>query len=146
MIEDQSAELEELREKYLLHFMWYMFSTFRFNKEQVKWKRLEDAFFKIKIATGIHEIPVLVEKYLTKEQIYSDFLISVKRKEIELADYREKIEKMQKNLDNLNESDPSDTIHIDKTIYEELHQIRKITIEENTKMKHLMLIKNKIKD
>lgn len=146
MIEDQSAELEELREKYLLHFMWYMASSLRFEKEQVKWKRLEDAFFKIKIATGVQDIPLLVEKYLTKEQIYMEFLNSVKKKEVELVDYREKIEKMQISMEKLNESEPDDEEKPDKQKRNELQAIRKLVLEENGKMKHLMMVKNKIND
>ena len=146
MIEDQSAELEDLREKYLLHFMWYMASTIRFEREQVKWKRYEDAFLRIKLATGVQEIPVLVEKYLTKEQIYTEFLGSVSRKELELADYREKIDEMQENLDKLNESDSPEIFVADKLQKNELHAIRKQLLEENAKMKHMKLVRNKIKD
>lgn len=146
MIEDQSRELEEMREKFLLHFMWYMASSMRFEKEQVKWKRYEDAFFRIKIATGIQEVPVLVEKYLTKEQIYADFLASVKRKEIELSEYRDKIDNMQNSLDRLNEIDPSEYGRKDLLGNLELHNIRKIVLEENFKMKQLVLIKTKIRE
>ena len=146
LIEDQSAEQEDLREKFKLHFMWYMASTMRFEREQVKWKRYEDAFLKIKLVTGVQEIPVLVEKYLTKEQIYAEFLNSASRKELELAKYREKIGKMQENLDRLNESDSCEIFVTDKLQKNELHAIRKQVLEENAKMKSLMLSRNKIKD
>ncbi|OMJ79899.1 hypothetical protein SteCoe_19986 [Stentor coeruleus] len=146
MIEDQSHELEEMREKYLLHFLWYMLSSMKFEKEQVKWKRYEDAFFRIKIATGIQEVPVLVEKFLTKETIYAEFLSSVKKKEIELAEFREKIENMQNSLEKLHEIDPTEFSKGDKDRNQELMIIRKLVLEENSKMKALLMIKTKIKD
>lgn len=146
VIEDQSAQLEGLREKYLLHFMWHMLSTFRFEKEQGKWKRFEDAFLKIKLATGIHDILLLVEKYLTKEQIYSDFLYSVKNKECALEDYKDKIEQMQKNIDRLSEPDFFEENLIDKNKYVELATARKELIKEDTRLKYLKITQNKIKD
>jgi hypothetical protein len=146
IIEDQSVELEELKEKYLLHFMWSMASGLRFEKEQIKWKKYEDAFLKIKIATGIQDIPTLVEKYLTKEQIYSDFLGSVKKKEVELVVYQDKIDNIQRNLDKLNKMGLESLIKIEKSTYDLLHETRKKAIEENLKMKQLSIIQNKIKN
>lgn len=146
MIEDQSHELEEMREKFLLHFMWYMLSSMKFDKEQVKWKRYEDAFFRIKIATGIQEVPVLVEKFLTKETIYAEFLSSVKKKEIELVEFRKKIEDMQNSLEKLHEIDPAEFSKGDKDRNQEVMSIRKLVLEENSKMKTLLMIKTKIKD
>jgi hypothetical protein len=143
MIEDHSSQLEGIREKYLLHFMWHMVSTIRFQSEQVKWKRYEDAFLRIKLATGIHDIPLLVEKYLTKEQIYSDFLFSVKKKEKELVDYQQKIKKLQKNIDKLNQIDD---LQIEKSKFEEMGLIRKQVFEESSKMKQLVIVQNKIQD
>ena len=53
---------------------------------------------------------------------------------------------MQKSLDSLNEIDPLDDAKIEKSKYQDLHNIRKIVLEENKKMKHILLIKNKIKE
>ena len=143
IIESHSSQLEGMREKYLLHFMWHMFSTARFQNEQIKWKRYEDAFLRIKLATGIHDIPLLVEKYLTKEQIYSDFLLSVKRKEKELVDYQVKIQKIQKNIEKLHEIDEQ---QVEKSKFEEMSQIHKQVLEESTKMKQLVIVHTKIQD
>ena len=143
MIESQSSLLEGMREKYLLHFMWHMVSTVRFKNEQVKWKRYGDSFLRIKLATGIHDIPLLVEKYLTKEQIYSDFLFSVKTKEEELVEYKKKIKKMQKNIEKLNESDE---IREEKSILDEMTLIRKQVFDESTKMKQLVIVHSKVHD
>lgn len=146
VIEDQSAQMEGMREKYLLHFMWHMLSTFRFQKEQGKWKRFEDAFMKIKLATGIQDILLLVEKYLTKEQIYSDFLSSVKTKELALEEFKDKIEEMQKNIDRLNEPDYYIDGFIDKSKYAELEGARKELMKEDTKLRYLKITQNKIKN
>ena len=146
VIEDQSAQMEGMREKYLLHFMWHMLSTFRFQKEQGKWKKFEDAFLKIKLATGIHDILLLVEKYLTKEQIYSDFLSSVKIKELALEDFKDKIEEMQTNIDKLNEPDYYADNVIDKTKFAEMEVARKELMKEDTKLKYLKITQNKIKN
>lgn len=143
LIEDHSSQMEGLREKYLLHFMWHMVSSARFENEQIKWKRYEDAFMKIKLATGIKDIPSLVEKYLTKEQIYTEFLITVKHKERELAEFKKKIEKIQENIEML---DQGEDAFLDKAKYQEMGQMRKKVFEENTKLKNLVSVQNKIRD
>lgn len=143
IIEDHSSQMEGIREKYLLHFMWFRVSSARFENEQVRWKRYEDAFLKIKLATGLRDVPSLVEKYLTKEQIYSEFLISVKGKEAELKEFKNKIEVIQKNIERLNQGE--ETL-MDKEKLEEVGERRKRVSEENDKMRELIIVKTKIKD
>ena len=143
IIENHSSQLEGMREKYLLHFMWHMVSTIRFQNEQIKWKRYGDSFLRIKLETGIHDIPLLVEKYLTKEQIYSDFLFSVKTKERELVEYKKKIKRMQKNIQKLNENDE---VSVEKSRFDEMAQIRKQGFEDSMKMKQLVIVHTKVND
>ena len=104
MIESHSSRLEDLRENYFFNKIWYNVSTIRFEKEQLRFKKLEDAYLRIKLATGISDVPLFVTKYLTREKNYKSMLNSVKQKEGDLLQYKEKITYMQNELEKFNSS------------------------------------------
>ena len=142
MIDSQSSKLEDLRERFFLNKLWYSFSTLRFEREKKKSKKFEDAYLKIKLATGISDVPLFVEKYLTREKRYRDMLVSVKQKEEELIKYKEKIEKMQAELERF--SNKASVTHLDDKYKNELHRIHKENCELLIKKTNIIQIYDKI--
>ena len=146
MINDTCVSLKELKEKLYVHFLWYMASSVQFEKEKIKLKIYEDAYMKIKIATGIQDVPSLVEKYFTRESTYTHFAEMVKIKEKELGEYQDKIEILQKQIDN------SDTIMVTEEWSgiarspSELRLCEKQLFEDNLKLKRYAFLRNKVVD
>lgn len=142
MIESQSSKLEETREKYFINKLWYSVTTLRFQKEQNNSKKFEDAHLRIKLATGIKDVPLFVEKFLTREKNYREMLISVKEKETELNAYKDKIEKMQKEIEKFS-SIPTD-VKVDKTSKMTLQRLHKEMRELLMKKCYIMQVYDKV--
>lgn len=142
MIESQSSRLEDIREKYFLNKMWYHLSTMRFDKEQLKFKKFEDAYLRIKLATGISDVPLFVEKFLTREKSYRSMLNSVKQKENDLVKYKEKIENMQVEVERFDSGVSVIGDDIKKT--GEIHKLHKELRELNMKKINFIQVYDKI--
>ena len=132
MIDSQSSSLEVLREKYFLNKLWYNLSTMRFNKEQLRFSKLEDAYLRIKLATGISDVPLFVSRFLTKEKNYRSTLNSVKQKEADLLKYQEKIAYMQNELERFNSNAGIATVDGHKSqVLSKLHKdLRELTVKK----------------
>ena len=67
IIDDRSAKSLKMKEGLALHKLWYKVLTRIYERKKEKSKNLEDAFQNVKIFTGIPEIGMVVENFLTKE-------------------------------------------------------------------------------
>lgn len=106
-IEDRSAKNQRLKEGLTLHRLWHNILTKIFDRKVEKSRKFEEAFQKIKIATGIPDITILVENFLTKEQTYDSLMKTVNKKEIECSEYKNKINEIQKNVEMSSNKDVS---------------------------------------
>ncbi|OMJ79364.1 hypothetical protein SteCoe_20659 [Stentor coeruleus] len=145
MIQDTSEALDVLKKKFYLHFCWFMISSQNFDKEQIKYKKYDDAYMKIKLATGIQEIPVFVDKFLSQESRYTSFTQTVRQKEIQLSDYRNKICILQDKIDKIH-SNEAEKNSKDVDINKKYRIIQKNVIEHLIKLKKLKILKTKILD
>lgn len=143
IIDSQSSRLEETREQYFLNKLWYNVTTYRYEREKNNSHRYEEAYQKLKLTTGIFEIPVFVEKFLTKEKSYRETLESVKNKEIELNLFKNKIETIQEGIDKFQLN--SSGVHIDLSTKKKLDKKYKELRELNEKKMGLTLVYDKIK-
>ena len=98
MIDDRSSKTQDLRESMLLHRAWFHLIDIKFHQEQDKFLALEEALKKIKVNTGLSDIHLIVEKFLTKEQTYKSLMQAVKQKEKDVAKYKKKIDEMQEEV------------------------------------------------
>jgi len=80
---DQSER--KLREKLLVKKFWNGFLKRKMEREMSSNVQIEEAFKRIKSSTGIQDIQEIVRKFLSREQIYNQLLISVN-------EYEKKIE------------------------------------------------------
>lgn len=145
MIQDTSEALDLLKKKFYLHFCWFMISSQNFDKEQIRYKKYDDAYMKIKLVTGIQEIPVFVDKFLSQESRYTSFTQTVRQKEIQLAEYRNKICTLQDKIDKIH-SIEADVNNKDVDINKKYRILQKSVIEHLIKLKKLRILKTKILD
>lgn len=101
VIEDRSKKNLGIKESINLHRIWYNNLTSLFERKKLKFQKLEEAFQKIKIFTGLNEIQAVVENFLTKECTYAGLLQTVQVKEFECNDIKERINKLQGKVDEI---------------------------------------------
>ena len=82
--DDKDSTESKIREKLLLNRTWYMFLRKKLETEITKGVDIEQAFQKIKAATGIFDTREIVEKFLTREQSYNSLLQAVNDSENKL--------------------------------------------------------------
>ena len=111
IIEDRSTKNLRMKEGLALHKLWYKVLTRIYERKKEKSKNLEEAFQNVKIFTGIPEIGMVVQNFLTKEQTYAELMSTVGKKEVECSNYKKKIDKMQAMVNNFaNKEVDSDSV------------------------------------
>ena len=69
---DQSEA--EMRDKLYIQKMWSSFMRKKMDNEMSKSAQIDEAFKQIKTATGVTNVQELVQRFLTREQTYSQLL------------------------------------------------------------------------
>ena len=104
MIDERSSHLDEIRNSKLLHFGFdHLFLRKKLEKEKHVFNRLNDAFLKVKIQTGLHDIDDVIERFLTQESNYRELIGNLQVKEKRVDEFKEKIQDVQARVDGLNE-------------------------------------------
>ena len=101
VIEDRSKKNLAMKENINLLRIWYNHLTTLFERKKLKFQKLEQAFQKIKIFTGLNEIQAVVENFLTKECTYAGLLQTVQVKELECNDIKDRINQLQEKVNEI---------------------------------------------
>ena len=125
MIEESSSHLDELRNSQLVHKCFEMFLNKKIISEKIKFEKLDLAFQKIKLRTGLQTIDDVIERFLTKETSLKELTENIHEKEEQVNDFHDKIISLQKKVNILQN---------DKCEKAQDGNITRI-IEENSKLK-----------
>lgn len=147
LINDQSNALETLRKQFFSHFLWYMVSSQHFEKEKIKYKVYEDAYARIKLATGISDVPQFVDKFLSQEVRYYEFVNAVKDKEAQMQSIKNNIGKMQKMIDDIKDENKLALDNESSASAPNAYRLtQKKLIDSLVKYKRLRVIKKKVQE
>ena len=113
--DDKDSQESKLRENILLHRMWFNFKCSRFQNEVKKNQPLEQAYKMIKSYTGLYDVNDIVERYLTRENNYTNLLSAVSEAE-------KKLEQLKRQNDEIRQQ-------VKSARFEEIGSIRKIYTE-----------------
>lgn len=83
--EERDSEEVRLREGYLLHKFWCRALTRKLQKDKAESVQIEEAFQRVRAATGLTDVHEIVERYLTREQTYTDLSQAVSDGEHKVA-------------------------------------------------------------
>lgn len=100
--ENKDADEKKMRENFMLNKLWNAFIRKKMEKEMKESAHIDDAFKKIKTATGVTDVQELVHKFLTREQTYSELLVAV-------ADSENRIDKLRREIITADVSDGAPT-------------------------------------
>jgi len=88
-----SSELK-MRESLYIQKLWNAFMRKKMEREMNQSQSIDEAFKAIKTATGVVDVQMMVSKFLTREQTYSQLLMAV-------SDSERKIDSLKKDNEEL---------------------------------------------
>jgi type I site-specific restriction endonuclease len=88
--ENKDSNELKMQHNYMVQRLWSQFLKKKMDKEMKRTFNVEEAFQKIKSATGYTDVQDIVQKFLTREQTYSQLLMAV-------SDYERKIDALRKD-------------------------------------------------
>jgi hypothetical protein len=75
--ENKDSDELKMRENFMAQKLWAVFLKKKMEKEMNESSEVENAFQTIRAATGMTDIHSIVQKFLTREQTYSQLLVNV---------------------------------------------------------------------
>lgn len=130
MIDERSSHLDEIRNSKLLHFGFdHLFLRRKLAKEKIVFNRLNDAFVKVKIQTGLHDIDDVIERFLTQESNYRELTRNLQEKEKRVDEFKEKIQNVQARVDGLNEI--KGILHLGNDIQKIVQEVNRLKEKKN---------------
>ena len=99
--ENKDADEKHMRTNYVLNKLWNAFIRKKMEKEMKDSAHIDDAFKAIKTATGVTDVQELVDKFLTREQTYSELLVAVADSESRIDKLRRDNEVLRSRLNEL---------------------------------------------
>lgn len=90
-----------MRENFMIQKLWSVFLKRKMEHEMRKTSSVEDAFQKIRAATGLTDVQDIVHKFLTREQTYSQLLVAVAENERKIDMLKKENEECNEQLHNI---------------------------------------------
>ncbi len=99
--ENRDSDEVKIRENFMAQKLWAVFLKRKMEKEMYNSSEVEDAFQTIRAATGMTDIHSIVQKFLTREQIYSQLLVNVAESERKIDSLKKENEELMGELHDL---------------------------------------------
>lgn len=117
-----------MQENFLAQKFWSAFLKSKMDKEMARTAEIEQAFQRIRAQTGFSDIQQIVQKFFTRETIYSQLLQAVSDNEEKLDQLRREHEQVTEKLNELQMQDSDQTDHIEiecgsRSANPEIHQL-----------------------
>lgn len=121
-IDDKALKCMDLKENILLLRLWFDVLIKLFERKKEKSKKIEEAFREIRSHTGLGDVTEIIEKFLSKEELCSSLMRTVKIRENECSDYNKKIKKLQVQVNEvLNKENLVGDISTEREIHTQLY-------------------------
>ena len=111
----------KMQEQFLVHRLFSAFLKKKMEKEMNKHYYVEDAFQKIRTATGFSDVNEIVRRFLSREQTYSQLLMAVSENERKIDNLRVDHESHASRLHELQMEDDEDQNTLKKKAREDGH-------------------------
>lgn len=99
--EDRDTQEIQMKEQLLINRFWYMFLRWKLEKEWQGASEVEEAFQKIRAATGLTNVKEIVQKFLTREEVHDQLMVSIGEGEKALDELKTENEKSRNELKEL---------------------------------------------
>jgi len=99
--ENKDSDELKMRENFMAQKLWAVFLKKKMEKEMNESSEVENAFQTIRAATGMTDIHSIVQKFLTREQTYSQLLVNVAECERKIDSLKKENEELMNELHEL---------------------------------------------
>jgi len=99
--ENKDSNELKMQENFMIQRLWSSFLKRKMEKEMKRTFEIEDAFQKIRAATGCSDVQEIVHKFLTREQTYSQLLMAVSDNERKIDNLRRENDHWREKLHEL---------------------------------------------
>lgn len=96
--ENKDSDEKTMRDNFMVQKLWAVFLKRKMENEMRKSAEVEDAFQTIRAATGMTDIHSIVQKFLTREQTYSQLLVNVVESERKIDALKKENEELMNEL------------------------------------------------
>ncbi|CAG9328160.1 unnamed protein product [Blepharisma stoltei] len=99
--EDRNMRALQMREGLLCHRLWFIYLQKKLKYEMERSSSIEEAFQQVRSITGLNDAQEMVEKYLTREQIYGDLMETINDSKQKIADYIQRNDEILEKINSL---------------------------------------------
>jgi hypothetical protein len=103
-----------MQQQFMVQRLFSAFLKKKMEKEMAGHSYIEDAFQKIRTATGLSDVNEIVHRFLTREQTYSQLLMAVSENERKIDNLRVEHENHASRLHDLQMEDSQENTMIPK--------------------------------
>jgi len=138
--DNQEQSEVKLRENLLVQKFWNSFLKRKMEKEMVDNAQIEDAFQKIRTATGISDIQEIMKKFVSREQTYSQLLTLVGENERKLQESKARNKELTDKLNQVRIANAEGTSvegsfeveELEKELELSQHELKKVSIKHQS--------------
>ncbi|CAG9332520.1 unnamed protein product [Blepharisma stoltei] len=147
MIKDQISQLQHKHESLMSFRFFYNLITFQYEKQMEFYQKLEDCYLKMKAASGISEIDLMINRCYTREHDYKELITLTNAKKSQLEASQKKIVAIEADIEELNKLKNSCYLNEfnESAKQKEISDLRLSIKRLKTKRHNLMKIANKLK-
>mmetsp|Transcript_10168 Transcript_10168/g.19926 ORF Transcript_10168/g.19926 Transcript_10168/m.19926 type:complete len:509 (-) Transcript_10168:23-1549(-) len=135
---DSDSQESRLRDNVLLLRFWYNFLKWKLENERNRSVDIEKAFQKIRVATGLQDVQEIVERFLTREQTYNEFISGVSEAEKKLETLKQQNTEAREELLQMQLDENGGA----RALYQEVEDLES---QQNHLVKESTAIKEKLK-
>jgi hypothetical protein len=143
--EETIRKFKGMREQVMLSRLWHGFLTKKLKDYISKFGTIDLAFRKIKSITGLTDISEVVEKFLTKENLYHELMSMVNQNKSKKEKMIQNIQNLEEKIQDLNISEkPASSFESVKDLIDEIHSKRGRNYYEKEKLEKIISLKLKL--
>ena len=144
--EETIRKFKGIREQVMLNRLWHLFLSNRLKEYISKFGTIDLAFRKIKSITGLNDINDVVEKFLTKENLYHELMSMFNQNKAKKENLIQSIKNLEGKILELNISEkPSIAVINIKDLLDDINSKRSRNFFEKDRFEKILALKVKLK-
>ena len=143
--EETIRKFKGIREQVMLSRLWHLFLSNRLKEHLSKFGAIDLAFRKIRSITGLSDINEVVEKFLTKENLYNDLMSMVNSNKAKKENLIQTIQNIEAKIQELKISEkPAGALASIQELADEINEKKARNFADKDKLEKILALKVKL--
>jgi hypothetical protein len=143
--EETIRKFKGIREQVMLSRLWHLFLSNRLKEYLSKFGTIDLAFRKIRSITGLNDINDVVEKFLTKENLYHELMSMVNQNKANKENLIQSIKTIEEKIQELNISEKPAFAHVNiQGLLDNINEKRNRNFVEKERLGKILALKVKL--